>query len=48
MKKRGWTKKKNNNLKTDGQIKAAKRLENREKRSFESEHVNSLWHLGMK
>ena len=45
MKKRGWTKKKNNNLKTDGQIKAANRLENREKRSFESEHVNSLWHL---
>ena len=45
MKKRGWSKSKNYNLKTCGQIKAAKRLESREKRSFESEYVNSLWHL---
>lgn len=46
MKKRGWNKKKSKRPgQTPGQIKAGKRLEQYEVRSYESEYVNALWHL---
>ncbi|MCP4873126.1 MAG: transposase family protein [Proteobacteria bacterium] len=43
MKRRGWTKRKRS--KTDGQRRAAERLERRETRSFEAAAVHSLWHF---
>lgn len=46
MKKRGWCKKKSKRVnQTEGEKKAAERLEQLEVRSFESEYVNALWHL---
>ncbi len=46
MKKRGWVKKKSKRPnQTQGQKRAALRLEQLEVRSFESEYVNALWHL---
>ncbi len=46
MKERGWTKKKSKRAnQTQGQKRAAQRLEQLEVRSFESEYVNALWHL---
>ncbi|MDM8536367.1 DDE-type integrase/transposase/recombinase, partial [Desulfobacterales bacterium HSG17] len=46
MKQRGWNKKKSKRPnQTQGQKKAAKRLEQYEVRSYESEYVNALWHL---
>lgn len=46
MKKQGWYKKpaKPRNP-TPGQIKSRERLEQREVRSFEAQHVHALWHL---
>ncbi len=43
MKARGWTKKQRPN--TPGQSFAAKRLEQREVRSYEAAYVHALWHL---
>ncbi len=43
MKSRGWTKKQR--PKTPGQSSAAKRLEQREVRSYEAAYVHALWHL---
>ena len=43
MHKRGWLKKRK--ARTKGQQRAQQRLEEREVRSFEKEHVNALWHL---
>lgn len=43
MKRRGWTKRKR--VKTEGQRRAAERLEQRETRSFEAVAVHSLWHF---
>ncbi len=46
MKNLGWNKKKSKRPgQTQGQEKAAKRLEQYEVRSYESEYVNALWHL---
>jgi len=46
MKQRGWNKKKSKRpSQTQAQKKAAKRLEQYEVRSYESEYVNALWHL---
>lgn len=46
MKERGWIKKRSPPLNpTPGQKEAAKRLEKREVRSFESEYIHALWHL---
>jgi len=43
MKERGWYKRRR--ARTSGQKKAMARLEQREVRSFEADHVNGLWHL---
>lgn len=43
MKAKGWHKRAK--LRTDGQQRAAERLQSREVRSFESPFVHSLWHL---
>jgi transposase InsO family protein len=46
MKGRGWIKKRSPPLNaTPGQKQAAKRLDKREVRSFESRYVHALWHL---
>ncbi|MCP4147172.1 MAG: transposase family protein [bacterium] len=46
MKERGWLKKRSHrNDQTPGQKIAARRLEQREVRSYESSRVHSLWHL---
>jgi putative transposase len=43
MKERGWRKKRR--AVTPGQKRAAARLEQREVRGYEAEHVHALWHL---
>jgi len=46
MQKKGWDKKKSHKKnQTNGQKKAALRIEQKEIRGFESEYVNELWHL---
>jgi transposase InsO family protein len=46
MQERGWIKKRSHRRnQTPGQQRAAQRLERREVRGFESEHVHALWHL---
>jgi transposase InsO family protein len=46
MQKNGWIKyKSGSSRKTQGKLKAEKRLEQREVRSFESPYVHGLWHL---
>ncbi|MBU4154402.1 MAG: DDE-type integrase/transposase/recombinase [Proteobacteria bacterium] len=46
MRKYGWTKTRaKTKWKTQGQIKAIERLEQREVRSFESSYIHALWHL---
>src|SRR3989339_109438 len=45
MQERGWYKKNAPRNKTSGQIEAASRLEAREVRSYESQHIHALWHL---
>lgn len=44
MEARGWDKRKSRRNPTDGQIRAEKRLETYEVRSYEVSHVNALWH----
>jgi len=46
MKARGWLKQRRlPRNPTEGQLKAAQRLEKREVRSYEASHVGALWHL---
>ena len=45
MRDRGWVRRKAPRHPTEGQTRAALRLEEREVRSFESSHVHALWHL---
>jgi len=46
MQQRGWIKKRSHRRnQTPGEQRAAQRLERREVRGFESEHVHALWHL---
>lgn len=46
MQERGWIKKRSfRRNQTPGKQRAAQRLERREVRGFESEHVHALWHL---
>lgn len=45
MRRRGWVRRHVPKNPTDGQLKAIERLEKREVRSFEREHVHALWHF---
>lgn len=45
MKERGWYKRRSQQRRSPGQKLAAKRLEQREVRSYESPYANALWHL---
>lgn len=45
MRERGWVRRKVPRHPTEGQTRAALRLEEREVRSFEAAHVHALWHL---
>lgn len=45
MQEHGWVRRREPARPTDGQRRAAERLEQREVRSFEASHVHALWHL---
>jgi transposase InsO family protein len=45
MQEHGWHRRPQPSRPTEGQIRAAERLERREVRSYEASHVHALWHL---
>ncbi len=45
MVERGWVRRRSTKARTEGQKRAAERLEKREVRSYEASHVHALWHL---